>query len=225
MSDERSRLWIDAVNASRERQTSIMRRALLAWSALTGMSLLALGLMIALWWTEDGAPFAWRFPMLSGCYRAGCACLSYWGASTMALPWMLAAVGPCLLVPPRSPTTTVVTAPDASPYRTNVSQGALRPDTRLWLQLRRARRRLVASAAAAGLIICACLDPVVSLTSDAERTSLIYPGPQVNGVAVLDVVIAVIIVLAYSLNARAVSSPVVLGRAGESRRPLEPRSS
>ncbi len=193
---------VDAVNALAARQTRTIHRTLRAWAVLVVLSVLAFSAFLALWWVENDVPFGWCFPITSGCFRGGCACFFYWGARTMVLPWLLAATLPCLLVPLRAPDAAVDMTRGATPYRADGRATAASPDGANGLHWRRARRALIASATAAGLVACACLDPFLTFPVDPGGSTL-FRVPKVNGVAVLDLVIAAAVVLAYRRAARA----------------------
>lgn len=119
----------------------------------------------------------------------------------MVLPWMLAAVLPRALVPQPMQVKTDVAVYDSLPYRANELGAAARPDATTWLRLRQARRALIALSTGSCLVLCACLDLVLVFPNWDGRLapSLI---PKVNAVALLDLLFATVIVVAYGRASR-----------------------
>jgi len=201
MGRETSRPWIDAVNDLAVRHTRTMHRALQAWTILLTLSTFVFGAFVAFWWIGNEARFAWFFPLSAGCASTGCWCREYWGARTMALPWFLALVLHWVLVPGRAPVGFVEPTKDVSPYRTNTWGAMVGPDASKWLQLRRARRALIASAMSALLVACACLDSF-ALFPPRQWGVWTPKVPELNGVALLNVVFAAMLVIVYRRAAR-----------------------
>ncbi len=199
--DSDARPWIDAVDALARRQRRVMLLAVSTWV------ILALAQVVGTWWLwSQGWTVILPRPQLVLPWEdtfAGSGCIRWKieGLRSMLLAWAVVAVLPLVVVPPRRAKRVAakdLAAPGAGPYRTPVVPEARVARSLGMISLPSARRVLVAAAGGSYVLITAHWQAVI----------LRFPfHAEVNGVALLDVLFAVAVVLTYLIAALGSTKP------------------
>lgn len=195
------RPWIDALDAGCRRRGRVMLATSVAWVALALGQALGIAWLWRTAWDVVIPPPHVALPLRDTV--SGVGCTTYPIDGLLSRPWAWAAVVllPWALVAPRRSGAEPrgPTAAPASPYRGRWLAPPRTPDLRARLRSRRARRAMVAAAGASWLLIDAFWQPVI-----------IGPRPfyvRINGVALLDLLVAILTVLAHVALAAAATSP------------------
>jgi hypothetical protein len=191
------------MDAFARRQRRFMLAAALAWAVLAVAQAVGTAWLCSLLPRTGGSPhmsvdFSWRDSTSGvGCYT-GLHCFGCWivdGLRSSLVAWAVMTLLPILVVPPRrrTPATDCAPAVHTSPYRDGLPAVIAVPDDAARLRARRARRALIAAASVSWLLIGAHWQAVI-IGPDIGHA-------RINGVAVLDLLVAVSVVLAYAAAA------------------------
>lgn len=191
------------MDAFARRQRRFMVGAALAWVVLA----IAQALGVAwLWAYGFGGLVGWApypaFPWRDTISGVGCdacrncfGCWPYEGLRSSLVLWAVVVFLPLIALPPRQRGSSHEAASLArtSPYREGLPAMGAAPDDAARLRARRARRALIAAASGACLLIHAHWQAVIIGSAPYYAT--------VNGVAMLDLLVVVLVALAYIASA------------------------